>query len=95
MTIRQRIQDFLGTQDLSVLIRRTGIELADLRTAVAKLEEANRVLLSGLGRVIAKIDPYYGMSEFDPERKAESNKIGDMVIKRLRGEEEMNKRSRL
>jgi len=89
MTIRQRVQDFLGTG------RHTGVELANLRTAVAKLEEANRVLLSGLGRVIAKIDPYYGMSEFDPERKAESNRIGDMVIKRLKGEEEMNKRSRL
>lgn len=39
-----------------------------------------------LGRIIAKLDPMYGASEHDPVRKANSDAIGDEVIKRLQGE---------
>lgn len=40
----------------------------------------------GLGRVIAKLDAKYAESEHSPERKAESDAIGEEVIRRLNAE---------
>jgi hypothetical protein len=40
----------------------------------------------GLGRVIAKLDTQFGRAEIDPARKAESDKLGEEVIKRLEAE---------
>jgi len=39
-----------------------------------------------MGRLIAKLDPHYAKDEQDPTRKAESDKIGDDVIKKLTSE---------
>lgn len=44
------------------------------------------VIMPGLGRVIAKLDPKYAESEFSPERKAESDKLAEETIRRLEAE---------
>lgn len=45
-----------------------------------------KILYSGIGRIIAKVDPEYSRDELDPERKAESDKIGASVTNKLIGE---------
>jgi hypothetical protein len=49
----------------------------------AKLDITNQ----GVGHLIAKIDPHMARSEHDPKVKSESDKIGEDVIARLRGEQ--------
>lgn len=44
-----------------------------------------------LGRVIAKLDPNYGIPENDPSRVAESDRIGDAVIAKLLGEHKIQR----
>lgn len=39
-----------------------------------------------LGRIIAKLDPAYGRSEFDNVRKAESDRLGQEALDKLLGE---------
>lgn len=40
----------------------------------------------GMARLIAKLDPGYGRDELDPKVRAESDKLGDDIIRRLIGE---------
>lgn len=60
-----------------------------LKTA---LKEQRRVLDSvealtlAVGRIIALKEPYFGVSEDDPARKAESDRLGEAVIKRIKDE---------
>lgn len=61
--------------------------IANLRNDVAKLQTQLGAIAPGLGRVIAKLDPMVAKSEFDPERIAESKRLGEEVIKRLEGED--------
>ena len=51
-----------------------------------KLRNAIAIHNRALGRIIAKLDPMYGKSDFDPERRAESDRLADEVIARLRAE---------
>ncbi len=59
--------------------RRLNSELATIKSQVGASN-------SGMGRLIAKLDPHYAKDEQDPTRKAESDKIGDDVIKKLTSE---------
>lgn len=47
--------------------------------------------LAGIGRIIARLEPIYGKDELDPARKAESDKLGEAVIKRLEAENKARK----
>ena len=40
----------------------------------------------GLAMIIAKLNPLFHIPEDDPRRKADSDKIGDEVIKKLEAE---------
>jgi hypothetical protein len=40
-------------------------------------------MASGVARLIAKLDPMYAKPEIDPDRKAESDRLGEEVIKKL------------
>jgi hypothetical protein len=57
-------------------------------TALGAIRDDIAVQSRALGRVIAKIDPLIAVPEDDPKspRRAESDAIGDAVIKRLMGE---------
>lgn len=39
-----------------------------------------------LARIITKLDPMYGKDELDPQRRADSNRIADEVLNRIRTE---------
>ena len=90
--IRERLLEWLGINrilgKLNVFNERT-IEL------VSKLDKLNTQIgihNRALARVIAKLDPLYGDDEISPGRRAESDKIGELVLAKLRGETEMQQR---
>lgn len=69
-------------QDLQQLV----IENQAIGTQLREIRKTLNTIGPGLGRVIAKLDPQYGRSEFDPARKAESDKLAEETIKRLEAE---------
>ena len=61
--------------------------LDQLSKDVARLSNSVRVSNTGLGRIIAKIDPMLAVSEDDPVRKQKSKELGEEVIKRIEAEQ--------
>jgi hypothetical protein len=57
----------------------------DLLHAIIKQQLA--AINAGLGRVLAKIDPIYGMAEDDPRRIADSKQLEEEIIKKLQAEQ--------
>ncbi|SRR5229473_574618 len=46
---------------------------------------------SGIGRIIAKVDPLYGMAEDDPQRIADSKRLELEIIAKLQAEHQVLK----
>lgn len=44
------------------------------------------VLARGMGRILAKLDPAFAQDPHDPKVKAESDRLGEEVIRRLKSE---------
>ena len=59
--------------------------LSDLRE-LRELTNKTAIQNAALSRIIAKLDPNYGIAEDDPRRQAESDELGQDVIKKLMGE---------
>lgn len=77
------LQDFLGITEIRNRLRRISHDTEGLSSRITNLE---RTLLPGLGRVIAKLDPLYGVPEDDPARVAESKDLGEQAIRRIKAE---------
>lgn len=56
-------------------------------TSEAILKEL-RILTPALGRIIAKLDPAYVADPHSPKTQQASDEIGDLAIRRLKGEHE-------
>ena len=83
MDIRTHIMNWLGISDLFRSISdHTAYQDREFQKILNQIAVHNRAL----GRIIAKVDPQYNRSEFDPERRAESDKLADEVIARLHAE---------
>jgi len=54
--------------------------------ALSNLNKQITTIVPGLGRIIAKADALYATDEQNPERVAESKRIGEETIRRLRAE---------
>lgn len=51
-----------------------------------QLKAQNKVTNLAVARIIAKIDPEYVRSEFDPDRRKESDEINDKIMRKLLSE---------
>lgn len=87
------LRRLLGTYDIDERLKAIEMQMHQYRG----LLNQNKGLLNqtknnvglhdrALGRIIAKLDPNYGLDELDPRRKAESDALGDAVIKKLKAE---------
>lgn len=96
--MKAAIQRWLGVTSLNNNITNLSTEiesLAEIQRAQARivarsiddLEKQARPLLVALARMIAQKDKYFALDELDPQRRAESDKIGSQVIKRLQAED--------
>lgn len=76
--IRGALREWLGIQDFSG-------DISELSRRLDEVEAASRVSMEAVRKAInAKMDP---RSPFDPECKAESDAIGDRVLKQLYAED--------
>jgi len=95
MTIRSRIQAWLGIDSVVSEIVECQDSLESIERKVNQIATAQLgVILPGLGRIIAKIDPAYIGPEDDPKRKAESDRLGEEAIKRMIGEQQARDKHR-
>ena len=77
--VYELLSEIAATKRAALEIRELGRDLHDARL---KLDIQSRAM----GRIISKLDPIYRISEHDPARKAESDKIADEVIAKLYAE---------
>lgn len=64
-----------------------GRHLREIKSGLNNLQTTmNAVVTPGIARLIAKADATYVTSEFDPKRKAESDKLAEETIRRLQAE---------
>ncbi len=82
--MRNFLRRLLGlNDDLEAIISAVESSNGDIQRIELRLS----AMSAGMGRIVAKLDPMYGKSEFDPARKAESDKLGEETIRRLEAED--------
>ncbi len=87
MSIQSRIQDWLGITTVKKTQAYIVDKLADINSNIGKVHRIVSAITPGLGRVIAKLDPMYGKDELDPQRRADSQALGEQVIAKLKAED--------
>lgn len=84
------LRDRLGLYSLSAKIEvwRDDITIRqiEIMNTQSRIEKAIAVHNMAVARLIAKLDPMYGKSELDSDRKAASDKIGAEVMQRIIGD---------
>jgi hypothetical protein len=58
-------------------------QYGNIERRLEHIENRVTAITPGLARIIAKLDPMYGRSEFDPDRIAESNKLEKEILDKL------------
>lgn len=86
MTLQERIQNWLGITSLRLRVDSQSSAIERLNSNIIRANNKLDAVGPGLGRVIAKLDAKYATSEFDPTRRAESDKLAEETIKRLEAE---------
>ena len=81
------LMSFVSKQQGEILTR-----LMEIDRKLEGMTLGYRVSNAAMARLIAKLDPTYGIPEIDPKRKAESDKLGEAVIKRLKAEDEARRK---
>jgi DNA repair ATPase RecN len=89
-----RIWPFSRIADLEAQLQSCRYDLDAIRTQLAHINSNIRkmgtkfdTILPGLARVVAKLDAQYARDPQSPKMKAESDKLGDEVIARLKAEQ--------
>lgn len=81
------LQRLLGTYDLDERLKAIEMQMHQYKGLLYTTKQNIGLHDRALGRVIAKLDPNYGLDELDPRRKADSDNLGDQIIKKLKAEQ--------
>lgn len=84
--MKEWLRRLLGIPTLSVEIIRLQSDLDAVSNTLRDIRHNISVTNRAIGRLIAKVEPAYGVDELSPERQAASAKLGDEIIKKLSGE---------
>jgi hypothetical protein len=84
--MKEWIRNWLGITDIVNNQQMLFNEHAQLHNKVDKANKTLNAIGPGLGRVIAKLDANYAKDELDPDKRAESDRIGEEALRRLAGE---------
>lgn len=85
--VKHMIRKWLGITDVQASVDMTHLRLRSVEQEIFNLSKQVGSITPGIARVVGRLDPMYAKSEFDPERIAESKRIGEEVEARLRGED--------
>lgn len=86
MTLQHRIRNWLGITQTHDSLGYMDNKLMQMQREIAELKRMKEHITihnRALARFIGKLDPLFASNEFDPRRKAESDRIGDEVMRRL------------
>jgi|HubBroStandDraft_2_1064218.scaffolds.fasta_scaffold166512_2 hypothetical protein len=86
MNLRTLIRKWLGIENVLVKLISISIEQQMLHTELRRVHMNIITHHDALGRIIAKLDPLYGVDEQDPARRAESDRISRQAMERLEAE---------
>lgn len=86
--MKERIRQWLGLDDITSRLSSIQCKLEGHSLLLNSTCDSVRAFGPGLGRILAKLDPMVSKSEFDPQRKEDSDKLGEDIIKRLKAEQE-------
>lgn len=91
--MKQFIRRWLGIEELDNKLTSIMDGQITVNAHVLKAELKMVVHNAALGRILAKLDPMYGVSEHDPVRRAESDRLGRDIIDKLTGETKVQRRN--
>lgn len=86
MRLKQLLQDYLGITEIKVRLRIVQDGAEELKHTYSQLLKDIHLHNSALCRIIAKLDPLYNVSEFDPDRIAASRKLEGEIMNKLLAE---------
>ncbi len=86
MNLRERIRNYLGITGIRYEFSELENRLDALDATLKGMKAVNIATSVAIGRVLAR-DPVNTTSEFDPVRKAESDRLGAEAIDRLIAED--------
>ena len=88
--MKQWIKTWLGIteihKDLEMVLHIQNLDTDNVLKTINVVSMQIGIHNRALGRVIAKLDPLFVTDEMDPNRKAESDRLGQEAIKRIIGE---------
>jgi hypothetical protein len=92
--VREWLRKLLGLDnittalvDLECKMDKIEDQLDSILHSLRMLDRLTRVHEQALARIVAKLDPMFGVDELDPKRKAESNRLADGVLNKLYAED--------
>lgn len=80
------LQRLLGTYDVDERLKAIEMQMHQYKGLISGIRLNSGAQNMALGRIIAKLDPNYGIPEDDKARRAASDMLGEQVIKKLEGE---------
>lgn len=85
MNLRNCIREWLGIINLERKLNKINNDLDEFDKDIRRLIDAQKIQSSALGRIIAKVDPFYGTQgdELSKERRAESDRISNAALDRI------------
>lgn len=82
------VRRWLGLEQDFATLARMIADNADKLKVIEKNINRTVVTSQAVGRLVARLDPNYAKTELDnPERKAESDRLGEEVIAKLEAED--------
>ena len=94
--MKRFIQEYLGITPIQGSLRRLHEDSEHQNEQVAKLLQLKNqitVALEAMGKILVKLDPILAKDEFDADRKAESDRLGQETIDRLIAENKARRHS--
>lgn len=92
MTLHNRIREWLGINEVLRQADTNRQLLLAISERIGAIHGQAIAANRGMGRLIAKLDPLYGKDELSLERKAESDKLSEEIIRKLIAEHIANQR---
>lgn len=72
--------------DVDSKVRHLHDKIDYLDSRISELKAATAIHNIALARIIAKLDPLYGVNELDSKRVADSNLLGQTVLEKIKTE---------